>query len=180
MHTQMGTITEAIEVPTTIPEEGGAGNLCYAGIYGGTDAAAMMDRQKRVEGYKGRVNYRVCIPCERCTRCIELRNFSKGGEERLIGYVCVQMECETTASHTCDMAQLNRSGRKKVVFDTTNAPFGFKAGMASKTTPPESPKNRIEPDVPREGYRGGSNFYKRADGDREAVGSGKVPRGLVN
>ena len=176
----MGNITEPIEIPSTIPEEGGAGNLCYAGIYGGTDAAAMMDRQKRVDGYKERVRYRVCIPCERCTQCVELRNFSPGGEERLIGYVCLGMECETTASHTCDRAQLNKTGRKKVVFDTTNAPIGFKAGLARKTTPPESPKNRIEADMPSEGYRGGSNYYRRADSDRAAVGSGKIPKRLMN
>ena len=176
----MKKISEAIEVETPIPEEGVAGTLCYAGIHGGTDAASMMDRQKRVDGYRERVHYRKCIPCERCTLSIELRNFNNAGEERLVGYICTQMECETMASCTCDMAQANRTGRRKVVFDMTNAPYGFKVGMANKGVPPESPKNRIEPDAPSEGYRGGSNFYKRADGDREAVCSGKVPRGLMN
>ena len=180
MHTTMGQISEPIEIESSMPEEGGAGNLCYAGIYGGTDAAAMMDRQKRVDGYKERVRYRVCIPCERCTQCVELRNFSAGGEERLVGYICLQMECETTASHTCDRAQLNRSGRKKVVFDTTNAPLGFREGMASKKRPPEVLKNRIEPNEPSSGYRGGSNYYRRADGNREAIGSGRVPNRLMN
>ena len=167
-----------------MPEEGGAGNLCYAGIYGQTDATAMMDRQKRVDGYKERVQYRRCIPCERCTQCLELRNFNSGGEERLVGYLCTQMECEVDASHTCNMAQTNRSGRKKVVYDTTNAPLGFKAGLAKGKAkgerPPEVPKNRIESAEPTGGYRGGSNSYKRKDGDREAIGSGRVPKQLMN
>ena len=176
----MGQISEQVEIESPIPEEGGEGNLCYAGIYGGTDTNAMMDRQKRVNGYQERIHYRTSIPCDRCTRCLELRKFSKGGEERLLGYICLQMECETSANHTCDMAQANRTGRKKVVFDLTNAPLGFKAGMASKKTPPEVMKNRIEPDEPSEGYRGGSNYYRRADGNREAVGSGRVPKRLMN
>lgn len=173
-------ISEPIELPASIREEGGAGNLTYAGIYGASDATAMMDRQKRVDGYRERMHYRACIPCERCTHCLELRNFNGAGEERLVGYICTQMECETMASNTCDMAQKNRTGRRKVVFDLTNAPYGFKVGMARGTTPPESPKNKIEPDVPSGGYRGGSNYYKRVDGDREAIGSGKVPKRLMN
>ena len=173
-------LSEPIEVEDVIPEEGGDGNLCYAGIYGGTDAAAMMDRQKRVEGYKERVQYRECIPCERCSHCLELRNFSKGGEERLVGYVCLQMECETTASHTSNMGNMNRTGRKKVIYDTTNAPLGFREGMSFRSNVPMERKNMIEADAPSGGYRGGSGWYKRADGDKSSEGSGKIPKRLMN
>ena len=30
------------------------------------------------------------------------------------------------------------------------------------------------------GYRGGTSSYQRADGDKEAVGSGQIPRRLGN
>jgi hypothetical protein len=32
----------------------------------------------------------------------------------------------------------------------------------------------------RDGYRGGSSSYQRADGNKEAVGSGQIPKGLVS
>lgn len=179
----MTKISETIEVANAIPEDKGVGALHFAGIYGATDAKAMADRETRMEKSRARTNYRECISCDRCTFCIELRGFKNDGSEKLIGFICTRLEQETTAYHTCNDALKNRSGRKRVVFNMENAPLGFTAGMATKGNLPKKTvyeENGVEADVPREGYRGGSNYYKRADGDREAVGSGKVPRGLMN
>ncbi|MGN0130722.1 MAG: hypothetical protein ACI4CE_07540 [Methanomethylophilus alvi] len=179
----MTKTSEPIEVPNAIPEDKGFGSVHFAGIYGTTDAKSMVDREMRMERSRKRTNYRECISCDRCTFCIELRGFKNDGSEKLIGFICTRIEQETTAYHTCNDALKNRSGRKRVVFNLENAPLGFTAGMATKgDLPPRTgyEKNGIEPDAPREGYRGGSNFYKRADGDREAVGTGRVPRGLMN
>jgi len=179
----MAKISEPIEVPNNIPEDKAVGSLRFAGIYGGTDAAAMADRDKRSAKYRERTDYRECIACDRCTFCFELRGFKNDGTEKLIGFICTRLEQETTAYHTCNDALKNRSGRKRVIYEMTNAPLGFEAGLSSKSElPPKTgrEKNGIEPAVPSGGYRGGSNFYKRVDGDREAIGSGKVPRRLMN
>ena len=179
----MAKISEPIEVPSTIPEDKAAGTFRFAGIYGGTDAEAMADRDMRSAKYRERTNYRECIACDRCTFCFELRGFKKDGTEKLLGFICTRLEQETTAYHTCNDALKNRSGRKRVIYEMENAPLGFEAGMAIKSElPPRTGRERngVEPQAPSEGYRGGSNFYRRADGDKGAIGSGKVPRGLSN
>ena len=180
---QMAKISEAIEIPNTIPEDKAVGTFHFAGIYGGTNAEAMIDRETRMEKCRTRTNYRECISCDRCTFCLELRGFRKDGTERLLGFICTRLEQETTAYHTCNDALKNRSGRKRVIYEMENAPLGFCSGMATKGELPPvvgRAKNGVESEMPVEGYVGGSNYYKRADGDREAIGSGKMPGRLMN
>ena len=176
-------ISEPVEVEMPFVDKGEEAGYCYAGIYGGTDMAAMADRQTRVERYSERENYRECVPCDRCTYAIELRKFMKSGEEKLAGMICTIMERETTKFHTCNKALRNRTDRKKIVYDLTNAPIGFRVGIGTKAELGHASarsERGAEVEKPSVGYRGGSNYYQRADKDRGATGSGKMPKVLMN
>lgn len=175
--------SDIVEIPETIREAEGAGCV-YGGIYGERTMGALADRQKRTDNYRERVNFRECLNCDRCTHCLEIRGFYRNGKEYVKTYLCLTGEFETTPYHTCDRAQRNRRGRRKVVYDLANAPRGFEVGRGSEDNlryrePGESIKESGGV-PPEEGYRGGSKFYRRRDGDEEAEGSGKIPRGLTN
>lgn len=175
--------TEVIEVPLKVPQGAGHG-LCAAGIYGDSGASAMKERQRRRQGCQDRIYYRECIPCDRCGNCLEIRGFTVSGLEQLKGLWCIPNEFETTAYHTCDMARQSRNGRKKVVYDLENAPYGFAEGLSRTQLNTEIPESDGEVKPPktgaRDGYTGGSEQYKRIDRDREAQGSGKMPGRLMN
>lgn len=175
--------SEIVEIPDTIREPEGDG-MMFAGIYGDTTMEAMADRRRRKEGYRERVNFRECIPCDRCGHCLEIRGFFRNGKEYVKTLLCLVGEFETTPYNTCDRAYRNRSNRRKVVYDLANAPKGFQAGLnPSKEAKFSFPGERGESknnEPPSEGYQGGSKFYKRADGDESSEGSGKIPRGLMN
>ena len=83
---------------------------------------------------------------------------------------------------TCSSAYPRKHGRKRIVYDTTNAPAGFENGLCPVTMRRFYSK-RDKFKAAREesrGYRGGTSSYQRADGDKEAVGSGQIPRRLGN
>ena len=128
-----------------------------AGIYGDADYSAMADRAKRVASFQSRYSFRDCVSCDRCYHCIEIRRFTQKGETETLAYYCLYGEFETGPYKTCNCGHATKTGRRKVVYDMTNAPVGF------GTEQGDIPKKRVKagqvdsegtgtPDV----YRGGS------------------------
>ena len=183
LHTMEIKTSEIVEVPETVRESEGEG-YAFAGIYGDTSVDAMTDRQKRKEGYRERVKFRECVSCDRCGHCLEIRGFYRNGKEYIKTLLCIPGEFETTPFNTCDQGYRNRKNRRKVIYDLANAPRGFEAGLHKPAEVgfkfPGDKRESKENEPPKEGYRGGSKFYKRADGDERSEGSGKIPRGLTN
>lgn len=185
-HTMEPNISEPIEVEVNIPERvDGEGILC-PGIYGGTDMKAMADRQRRLNSYKKRMEYRECVPCDRCCTCIEMRGFYPNGKERIIGLLCMSGEFETTPFNTCSSGRRSSTGRKRVVYDMTNAPKGFALGLGNAKSDleymsPGDPKRIKETSQSQvKEYIGGSSHYKRADGKVMDEASKEIPKGLMN
>ena len=102
----------------------------------------------------------------------------------MIALYCPSNEMEVTPFHTCILARRPRKlHTKKVVYELTNAPKGFEIGLGARNLQPEMPgvREKVEPSKqPEKDYIGGSESYKRADGDEQARGSGKIPNGLMN
>lgn len=152
-----------------------------AGIYGDTDMKAMTDRKRRIDAYRSKFDYREIIPCDRCVHCIELRRFTEGGEMESVGYVCLRCGGDTDPFHTCNDGFRPPNGRRKVIFDTHNAPLGFEDGLVDvpfRRIYSRKGKRTAKPTIPPDGYRGGSEYYKRADGKKKE--SGTVPKVLAN
>lgn len=156
--------------------------LVIAGIYGDTDEKAMADRAKRTETFIRQYDYREIVPCYDCCNCIEYRRFTSSGEAYTVGRYCLLGEFQISGNGTCRSAYPRKHGRRRVIYDATNAPQGFEQGMVAVNMRRfYSKRERFK--AAREesrGYRGGSSSYQRADGNREAVGSGKIPKGLGN
>lgn len=157
--------------------------IVSAGIFGDTDSKAMYDRERRTLDFKQRYNYHEVVPCCACCNCIEIRKFLQSGEAVSSGFYCSMGELSTCENGTCDLARARRNGRRRVVYFRDNAPPGFEQGMApvqlKRFYTKRDKKEAVRKEV-RDGYRGGSSSYQRADGNREAVGSGKIPKGLGN
>lgn len=172
-----------VEVPFHLPERDGEG-LCSVGITGETDYASMQDRKTRIDRIKARDDWRETITCDRCGNCLEFRGFSSKREEITIGLYCLNGEFETTSYHTCNHSRMARNNRRKVVYDMRNAPLGFAEGLSklqlSSPMKEKLDEIKLERTIPIDGYKGGSEYYKRADGEKEAEGSGKVPKSLAN
>lgn len=169
-----GKILETEEALVTHEE----GRYVSAGINGETDRESMADRLRRIEGVKGRTDWRDCISCERCTSCIELRSFARDQRTIQSSLFCMQGEFETSPYKTCNQAHRNRSGRRKVIYDLENAPIGF--GTEEQKYVIESEwrrKTKVEETMPEGGYRGGSKYYKRPGGEGE---QGVIPSKLMN
>ena len=176
-------VSEIVEMPMNIPERTDGGGMIAAGPDGSTTPEAMAERARRTNGFISRCDYRECISCDRCGNCLEIRGFTPRGEERVIALYCPSGELEVTPYHTCNQARRpRRTGLKKVIYELTNAPRGFKVGLGNVNLKPLVPgeARKLEPTIPVHGYVGGSKFYKRADGDESSEGSGKIPRGLTN
>ena len=176
-----------VEIPMTLPKREGDAGLCAVGTTGDTDYASMKAREKLIAGMQEREEYRYAVTCDRCGECMEFRGFSPRGAEIVLGLWCRLGEFETTAFHTCNKARLPRKERKKVVYDLRNAPIGFREGLSSLqlSAPMEEHREDVKPDRPDKtvyamGYKGGSEHYNRIDGDKEAEGTGKIPRRLMN
>lgn len=181
MHMQETEETVEMEVPETFPKREGEGGLMAAGIYGDADAAALADRQKRIDNFKKRLDFRECISCDRCSFCLEVRRFSETGQEEIAGLFCLDAGFEVLATNTCNLARRHAKGRKKVLYDLKYAPMSFRLGIEKKMelhAIKGSDTKAVEPTYPVDGYRGGSKFYVRADGGD--VGSGKIPKSLGN
>lgn len=175
-------LTELVEVPLAVRERTEGEGLLYAGIHGETDPDSLTDRQNRVDGYKKRLEYRPCVSCDRCMLCIELRGFTRSGEERVTGYLCINGEFETTPYNTCNQGKRSRHDRRKVVYDMTNAPIGWKLGLARKEAKVAKETEQIDErrEAGLEGYRGGSKHYKRKGEESGKEGSVQMPRSLTN
>jgi len=167
------------EEDSSLPNENG---LFVAGIFGDTDARAIADRERRAITFREKYDYREITTCPHCCHCLEFRKFSPSGEAITVGRFCFVGELPISEHGTCKSAYPRRHGRKRIVYDTTNAPAGFEQGMAPVTMRRFYNK-REQFKAAREesrGYRGGSSSYQRADGNKEAVGSGQIPKGLVS
>lgn len=156
--------------------------LKVAGIFGDTDVKAFADKEKRSVDYKSVNGYQEVLTCPHCGSCIEFRAFTPNGEAYTVGRYCQVGELSVSEHGTCQRAYPRRKGRKRVIYDGTNAPAGFDQGLAPVTmkrlyTKRDQYKALLEES---RGYRGGSSSYQRADGEKEAVGSGKIPKGLGN
>ena len=177
-------VSEIVEVKPSIPERIDGDGVCAAGIHGGIDAAAMMDRAKRTRNFRGRIDFRECIPCDRCGNCLEMRRFDKKGKDVILALYCLVGELEVTPYNTCNSARRTRDGRKKVVYYMENAPSGFRveANRIKAELPYVSPGGGkyLESTMPTKGYVGGSGYYRRADGDSVKGADGKIPKGLMN
>ena len=163
----------------SLPDEN---RLLAAGIFGDTDARAMSDREKRAINFRDKYDYREITTCPYCCNCIEYRKFSPSGEAITVGRYCLMGELPISEHGTCRSAYPRKNGRKRIVYDTTNAPVGFEQGMAPVVMRRFYSK-REEFKAAREesrGYRGGTSSYHRADGEKGAIGSGQIPKGLGN
>ena len=156
--------------------------LLVAGIFGDTDAKALADRERRTIKFRENYDYREITTCPYCCNCIEFRKFNPSGEAYTAGRYCLMGEITISEYGTCSSAYPRRNGRKRIIYDTTNAPPGFEQGL-SPVTMRRFYSKREQFKAAREesrGYRGGTSSYQRADGDKEAVGSGQIPRRLGN
>ena len=167
------------EEDITLPQGDG---ITVAGIFGDSDVRSMSDRERRIADFKKRYNYQEICPCVACCNCIEFRGFNAQGEAYTIGWYCLLAEMSITPFGTCLSSHPRRNNRRRVIYDRRNAPPGFEEGLAPVTMRRcFSRKERFH--ALREesrGYRGGSSSYQRKDGDVEAVGTGKIPKGLGN
>lgn len=167
-----------IEEDVSLPREG---KLMSAGIFGDVDSDAVADKSRRVEDFKARYNYHEVIPCTACSHCLEMRRFSHEGKAYSVGCYCFLAEMPVEEFGTCINGHKRPDGRRRVIYDTTNAPAGFENGLVPilpKRYYTKKARERAALKLAREGYRGGSSSYVRPDGDREAIGSGVIPRGL--
>ena len=175
-------ITEILEVPMPAVDNIEGQGYAYGGIHGDRTSEAYATRRAKVSSYKSRIDLRECIPCDRCSYCLEIRGFHKSGKECIKGMVCLRGEFETNPYNTCNDALKSKNGRRKVLYDLENAPKGFKIEVGRSDLVYKEPGESASEGVrnPTDGYRGGSNYYKRADGDSDAEGSGKIPKRLMN
>lgn len=166
-------------------EEGSLPNedcLLVAGIFGDTDAKAMADKERRTISFREKYDYREITTCPYCCNCIEFRKFTPSGEAVTVGRTCIMGELPVSEHGTCKSAYPRRNGRKRILYDITNAPAGFEHGLAPVTMRRFYSKKEQFKAAREEsrGYRGGSSSYNRADGDKEAIRSGRMPKGLVS
>lgn len=168
------------EEDISLPTEHG---LISAGIFGDTDMPAMMDREHRTEDFKRRFNYHEVVPCCNCCNGVEFRRFLPTGEAVTVGFYCHMGEMATEAFGTCTCGSPRKNGRRRVVYYREYAPSGFEDGYAPvqlKRYYTKRERQRAALRSARDGYRGGTSSYQRADGNTEAVGSGQIPRRLGN
>jgi hypothetical protein len=167
-----------MEIPAPLEDKEGEG-FCIAGMYGETTPEAMEDRRKRSERFRQRTDFRECIPCEKCWSYVEMRGFRTDGKEYIKGGFCLSGDIEVEQWNTCNSAKRRNHGYRRIVYDMENAPLSFKM-LAETGIDVSKPPETVEATFPKFGYRGGSEMYKRVDRDKEAIGTGKVPKGLAN
>ena len=177
-----GLITE--EPMPDLPKEG---SLASGGQHGEIDPEAMAWRKRRTNGIRNRDNYHQIVPCDKCVNCLEVRRFKATGEAVTIGFFCIHQDEEVDQYHTCDFGKERRRRYSRVIYDTTRAPAGFELGLAAKSLKPAALTEAPLPDSQTQSvvaeaaeYHGGGKQYRRKDGDAEAIGSGKIPKGLGN
>ena len=176
----MNTENKLVEVEeSSLPCEE---QLLVAGIFGDTDAKAMADRERRSITFREKYGYREVTTCPYCCNCIEFRKFAQSGEAFTAGRYCLLGELPISEHGTCSSAYPRRNDRKRIIYDTTYAPIGFEQGLAPVSVQRFYSKREKFKAAREEsrGYRGGTSYYQRKDGDNEAVGSNQIPRGLVN
>lgn len=170
------TIIIEREFNNGIPYEGCG--LIAAGIDGSTSAAALLDRQSRIECFKERMDYREVVPCEMCSSCVEMRGFTADGKDVCNGYFCKTACFEVKPNCTCNGGRM--SPRKTVIYSMRNAPLNFGLRSSDRDITSEETAKTTEKRKEKRDYIGGSGHYQRADGKTVAEGAGMVPRRLMN
>ena len=172
------TIETELQSPS--PEE--AGELVSGSKDGEYNPVAIIERAQRTDRMMRRMDFRICINCEWCTHRVEFRDFSVDGLTMNKMLYCTRLERQVDQYHTCNDAHSSRSGRRKVIWDLRNSPQGFGTGYIPPDFILKKGRQNMQPDATaRDGeYRGGSAYYHRKDGDKEAVGGKKIPKGLGN
>lgn len=179
-------------------KEAGEGWLS-AGVTGTLGDREMADKQRRIDYFCQREDYRTCITCASCSFGLTLKGFDQNGREEIRGRYCTAGEFPTEEGRTCNRAYRARKSRMRVLYDMTNAPQMVrelfrqqKMGTEIKAGENEN-LVALRPDVSGEGkyertehsgrseaYVGGEGGYRRADGKRPEDGGGKIPRRLMN
>jgi len=156
-------------------------SLMAAGIFGETDAKSMADHDIRVIRYREQYGFHEVVTCPYCCNCIVFRKFTTSGEAYTAGMYCFNGEITVSEHGTCSNARARRHGRKRVLYDITNAPPGFEQGLAPVTMHQIFNKREKFKAIREEsrGYRGGSSGYQRTDDEGEK-GTGQIPRRLGN
>lgn len=158
-------------------------SLRSSSIHGDTDIVGIADRIKRTEIFKRTYHWQKVIPCRNCSNCVEYRKFRPDGLAVTVGFYCFLGEMQTEEDATCDYGHTRTNGRRRIVYDGENAPKGFEEGLAPVQMKRYfSKRERVKAAIEAEkkNYRGGTSSYQRADGDKGAIGSGQIPKGLGN
>ena len=160
----------AVEEPEEPPKK--VSGVSCGGPNGELDTGSMLWRKARTLGFKERAGWRTVIPCDRCANGIELRRFTTTGKVTTSGWYCVIGEMETNPCATCNNGKQRRNGRKKVLYDLTNAPIGFEDGLEAGSMRDVIMGEGLRSEPEGGEYRGGSQKTK-------SEGKG-MPRGLMN
>ena len=170
-----------VEEPVIQPEV--TGRYISVGANGLSSAEALVEKKRKIEAAAVRTDYRECISCDHCVNSLEIRSFKRDRKTVVSSLLCLIMDKETDGFHTCNYSRRNKSGKRKIVWDLANAPDTFGTVYYENFVP--SARDNKGEDGERTAtadgeYRGGSKFYRRKDGDKEAVGGKKIPKGLGN
>lgn len=196
---------QKIEEPET--EHRQEGSLLVIGADGSMGDEAMRDRFARQQRFVERMDYRECIPCPKCCNCITFKKYKGTGEIVTTGFYCNSGEVSVGEYHTCNAARRSKTGRIRVVLDTTDAPTWAKYGKMGGSVDEvrggdfetENSKKygsvkgiqeigggelarRLPPTKPTEydDYLGGAEKTAEKYGKGGAEGAGDIPRDLVN
>lgn len=87
------------------------------GIHGEDDDESLADRARKIESKKRVYDWKPCIPCSRCYRCIQIRQETPTGKMVTRGYLCPVLEGPTDAYHTCSEGYVAKDGRVRIFID---------------------------------------------------------------
>ena len=170
-----------------------------AGVTGTLGESELSDRQRRIDYFCQREDYRVCITCPSCAFCLTLKGFDQKGKEEIRGWFCTAGEFSTEEGRTCNRAYRAKKRRIRVLYDMTNAPQMVREMFRRQKMGPEMKAGdgeglvALRPDVSGSGkyertkhsgrtdeYVGGESGYRRAAMEAEGREGGKIPSRLMN
>lgn len=94
----------------------GEGHIA-TGIHGEDDEESLAARERKIESKKRVYEWKACIPCSRCYRCLQIRQFTPTGKLVTRGYMCPVLEGPTDAYHTCTEGYVAKDGRVRIFID---------------------------------------------------------------
>lgn len=168
-----------VDEPVIEPEV--TGRYVSVGANGLSTAEAFAEKKRKIAAAAVRTDYRDCVSCDHCVNSLELRSFKRDRKTVVSSMICLIMDKECDCYHTCNYSRRNKSGKRKIVWDLTNAPDSFGTVYYENFVPSARDNKGEDGGRTADGdgeYRGGSKFYRRKDG--EEIGSRKMPKGLGN